>query len=127
MRRPLDRFGSIKLKLGIAIVVAVGVSSVVSYVGWRLGVRIWARPLIAAVIALALVQVLAHAMTSPLREMAAAVRRMADGDWSQRVTDTSADEVGQLADAFTRMAEDEFHDRYASEHSPGATPPRPTV
>jgi signal transduction histidine kinase len=104
IRRPLDRFGSIKLKLGIAIVVAVGVSSVVSYVGWRLGVRIWVRPVVAAVIALALVQVLARGITSPLREMAAAARRMADGDWSQRVTDTSADEVGQLARAFNDMA-----------------------
>ena len=106
VRRPLDRVGSIKLKLGIAIVVAVGVSSVVSYVGFRLGVPIWARPIIAATIALALVQVLAAGMTSPLREMAAAARRMADGDWSQRVTDTSADEVGELARAFNAMARD---------------------
>jgi signal transduction histidine kinase len=106
IRRPLDRVGSIKLKLGIAIVVAVGVSSTVSYVGWRLGVPIWARPLIAAAIALALVQVLARGMTSPLREMATAARRMADGDWDQRVTDTSADEVGELARAFNAMATD---------------------
>ena len=105
-RRPLDRLGSIKLKLGVAIVVAVGVSSVVSFVGFRLGVPIWFRPLIAAAIALALVQVLARGMTSPLREMAAAARRMADGDWSQRVTDTSADEVGELARAFNGMATD---------------------
>jgi signal transduction histidine kinase len=105
-RRPLDRVGSIKLKLGIAIVVSVGVSSVVSVVGFRLGVPIWVRPLIAAAIALALVQVLARGMTSPLREMAGAARRMADGDWSQRVTDTSADEVGELARAFNAMATD---------------------
>jgi signal transduction histidine kinase len=104
MRRPLDRLGSIKLKLGVAIVVAVGVSSVVSFVGFRLGVPIWARPIIAGTIALALVQVLARGMTSPLREMALAARRMADGDWTQRVTDTSADEVGELARAFNAMA-----------------------
>ncbi len=103
-RRLLDRFGSIKLKLGIAIVVAVGVSSVVSTVGLRLGVPIWVRPVISAAIALALIQVLAHGMTSPLREMAAAARRMAAGDWTQRVTDTSADEVGELARAFNAMA-----------------------
>lgn len=106
MRRPLDRFGSIKLKLGIAIVVAVGVSSAVSMVGFRSRVPIWVRPMIAAAIALALVQVLAHGMTSPLREMALAARRMADGDWAQRVTDTSADEVGELARAFNDMASD---------------------
>ena len=104
MRPPLDRFGSIKLKLGIAIVVAVGVSSVVSFVGFRMGVSIYLRPLISAAIALALVQVLARGMTSPLREMAVAARRIADGDWSQRVADTSADEVGELARAFNAMA-----------------------
>ena len=104
--RPLDRVGSIKLKLGIAIVVAVAVSSAVSYVGFRLGVPIWVRPLISAAIALALVQVLARGMTSPLREMAAAARRMADGDWNQRVSATSADEVGELAGAFNAMAAD---------------------
>lgn len=103
-RRPLDRLGSIKLKLGVVIVIAVAVSAVVSTVGFRLGVPIWLRPFIAGAIGLGLVQVLARGMTSPLREMANAARRMADGDWSQRVTDTSADEVGELARAFNDMA-----------------------
>lgn len=103
-RRPLDRLGSIKLKLGVAIVIAVAVSAVVPTVGFRIGVPIWLRPIIAAAIGLGLVQVLARGMTSPLREMANASRRMADGDWSQRVTDTSADEVGELARAFNDMA-----------------------
>ena len=39
MRPPARPVGSIKLKLGIAIVVAVGVSSVVSFVGFRMGCR----------------------------------------------------------------------------------------
>ena len=104
MQRPLDRLGSIKLKLGVAIVVAVGVSSAMSVIGFHLGLPVWVRPVISAAIALALVQVLARGMTSPLREMASAARRMADGDWSQRVTDTSADEVGELARAFNGMA-----------------------
>lgn len=103
-RRPLDRLGSIKLKLGVAIVIAVAVGALVSTVGLRLGLPIWLRPLIAAAIALGLVQVLARGMTSPLREMASAARRMADGDWSQRVTESSADEVGDLARAFNGMA-----------------------
>lgn len=102
--RPLDRLGSIKLKLGVAIVIAVTVSAVVSTIGFRLGWPVWVRPIVAAAIALGLVQVLARGMTSPLREMATAARRMADGDWSQRVTDTSADEVGELARAFNDMA-----------------------
>lgn len=102
--RPLDRVGSIKLKLGIAIVVAVAVSVSVSLIGFRLGVPIWVRPFISVSIALVLVQVLARGMTSPLREMADAAGRMAEGDWGQRVTDTSADEVGDLARAFNAMA-----------------------
>ena len=102
--RPLDRLGSIKLKLGVAIVTAVAVSAVVSTIGFRLGVPIWVRPVLSVLIALALVQVLARGMTSPLREMAVAARHMAEGDWTQRVTDTSADEVGELARAFNAMA-----------------------
>ena len=51
-------------------------------------------------------QLLAVGMTSPLREMTAAARRMARGDYSGRVTATSSDEVGELARAFNRMAED---------------------
>ena len=45
-------------------------------------------------------------MTSPLREMTAAARRMAGGDYGQRVTATSSDEVGDLARAFNAMAAD---------------------
>jgi signal transduction histidine kinase len=45
-------------------------------------------------------------MTSPLREMTSAARRMAGGDYSQRVHATSMDEVGQLATAFNTMADD---------------------
>ena len=44
-------------------------------------------------------------MTSPLREMTAAARRMAPGDYTVRVSATSRDEVGELARAFNRMAE----------------------
>jgi signal transduction histidine kinase len=45
-------------------------------------------------------------MTSPLREMTAAARAMAQGDYSRRVRATSRDEVGALATAFNSMAED---------------------
>ena len=45
-------------------------------------------------------------MTSPLREMTAAARRMARGDYAGRVTATSRDEVGELARAFNPMAAD---------------------
>lgn len=102
--RPLDRVGSIKLKLGIAIVVAVGVAAVTSTVGLRLGTPVWARPVAAVAISLAMIQVLAHGMTSPLREMARAASAMAAGDYARRVTASSRDEVGDLARAFNAMA-----------------------
>jgi nitrate/nitrite-specific signal transduction histidine kinase len=51
-------------------------------------------------------QILAHGMTSPLREMAAAARVMARGDYRRRVRVTSRDEVGELGRAFNRMAAD---------------------
>jgi signal transduction histidine kinase len=60
--------------------------------------------LISAGIALALARWLARGMTQPLRDMAAAARRMAGGDYRQRVTTRSRDEVGQLAEAFNRMS-----------------------
>jgi signal transduction histidine kinase len=102
--RPLDRLSSIKLKLGVAIVVAVAVSSLVSTAGFRLGVPLLLRPVIAGVIALVMIQVLARGMTSPLREMADAARSMAKGEHGRRVTATSRDEVGELARAFNAMA-----------------------
>jgi signal transduction histidine kinase len=102
--RPLDRVGSIKLKLGVAIVLAVFVSTAVSVVGLRLHWPVWVRPLLSVGIALAMVQVLTRGMTSPLREMAAAARSMAEGNWTGRVTDTSLDEVGELARSFNAMA-----------------------
>jgi signal transduction histidine kinase len=60
----------------------------------------------AVVVALTVTQVLARGMTSPLREMTAAARRMATGDYSQQVTATSQDEVGELARTFNAMAAD---------------------
>ena len=60
--------------------------------------------LFAAAIALALARWLARGMTQPLRDMAAAARRMAAGEYGQRVETRSRDEVGQLARAFNRMS-----------------------
>jgi signal transduction histidine kinase len=102
--RPLDFLGSIKLKLGAVIVAAVAVTVVVVTLGQRAGLSPWLTGLGAAVLALAVVQVLAHGMTSPLREMVAAARAMAQGDYGRRVTATSRDEVGELARAFNTMA-----------------------
>ncbi|WP_189259475.1 HAMP domain-containing sensor histidine kinase [Lentzea flava] len=102
--RPLDSVRSIKLKLGIVIVV----SGCVSFAYFRY-VTGWLPPrttLIALALGLLTSQVLAHGMTSPLREMTSAARSMASGDYSRSVRATSSDEVGQLAEAFTVMAAD---------------------
>ncbi len=70
--------------------------------------KMWGQLLLAGAIAgataLLLARWLARGMTSPLREMAAAARRMAQGDYRHRVRVSSRDEVGQLAEAFSRMA-----------------------
>jgi signal transduction histidine kinase len=102
--RPLDPLSSIKVKLGVVIMAAVAVTVVVQYVGLLLELNPWLSTVGAAVLALAMVQFLAHGMTSPLREMAAAARAMAGGDYNRRVTASSRDEVGELARAFNAMA-----------------------
>ncbi len=61
---------------------------------------------VAVIVALAATQLLARGMTSPLREMTAAARTMATGDYSHQVTATSSDEVGELARTFNAMAAD---------------------
>jgi signal transduction histidine kinase len=104
--RPLDPLRSLKIKLGVLVAVSVALASFITWVGVRneLGPR-WTFPL-AIVLSLLLTQILARGMTSPLRQMTAAARSMADGDYSRRVQATSRDEVGQLAMAFNVMAED---------------------
>src|SRR5690348_6666473 len=102
--RPLDRVTSVRTKFIIVIVLAVGVSAVVSQIGLHYGIPIWLRPIIAVVISLAFVRVAAHGLTAPLREMERATSKMARGDYSQRVRDTGHDEVGRLATSFNAMA-----------------------
>jgi len=102
--RPLDPLSSIKVKLGVVILAAVAVTAGVEYAGLVTGFHPWFFTLVAAALALGVVQLLAHGMTFPLREMAAAAREMARGDYARRVTASSRDEVGELARAFNAMA-----------------------
>jgi len=102
--RPLDPLRSIKVKLGITL---VGAGAVGLAVFWQ-GMGFFPPRTAATAIVVALItsQVLAHGMTAPLREMTAAARAMARGDYTRRVRATSRDEVGQLAVAFNQMAAD---------------------
>jgi signal transduction histidine kinase len=104
--RPLDRFTSLKTKLGIVIVAAVFVTVATIIVGVRAGLSLYLCAVAAAVLSLVMVQLLARGMTSPLRQMAAAATAMSHGRYDERVTASSRDEVGDLARAFNAMAEE---------------------
>lgn len=85
---------------------AVGVTVLVQSAGLRAHLPLPLVGLAAGALALGMVQFLARGMTSPLRDMVAATRAMARGDYSRRVTASSRDEVGELARAFNAMAAD---------------------
>jgi signal transduction histidine kinase len=102
--RPLDRLGSIKVKLGVVIVGTVAATVLVLALGRGAGWSLELRAVLAAAIGLGIAQLLARGMTSPLREMASAASAMARGDYERRVRATSRDEVGELARAFYGMA-----------------------
>jgi two-component system, OmpR family, sensor histidine kinase BaeS len=104
--QPLAPVGSLKVKLGLLVAASVVVAAAVATLGRAGGVPPWLSVPVTIVLALAVTQLLAVGMTSPLREMTAAARRMARGDYGVRVTETSRDEVGELARAFNRMAHD---------------------
>ncbi|RNL65392.1 DUF4173 domain-containing protein [Nocardioides marmoriginsengisoli] len=106
MNRALDGVNSVKVKLGLLVAISVVVASVVAAIGAGSGVGFWLSIPVTVALALGVTQLLAVGMTSPLREMTAVARQMARGDYSGRVTATSSDEVGDLARAFNRMAED---------------------
>ncbi|MDP9384608.1 MAG: HAMP domain-containing protein, partial [Actinomycetota bacterium] len=101
---PLARVPSIKLKLGLVIVLAIVVTLATLLVAAKLGFRLRWGAVVAFVLSLACVQLVAHGMTWPLRAMARATEAMARGEHGQRVEVASRDEVGQLASAFNRMA-----------------------
>ena len=124
--RPLDRLPSIRAKLAVVIVFAVGMTVVLVYLllGFALAPAdgflgrvvgtfgflrdYWWQLLlggaVAAAVALLLARLLALGMTRPLRDMAHAAAKMAQGDYSQRVRTASRDEVGELATAFNGMS-----------------------
>ncbi len=101
---PLSGVRSLKVRFSIIIVAAVVIAFLLTWLGFGLDWPFWVRPIVAVGLALAMVQVLAHGATSPLRAMMSATEAMGQGDYSQRVTATSADEVGRLAEAFNSMA-----------------------
>jgi len=102
--RPLDPVRSIKTKLGALVAVTVAVASLLATLATRAGASPWLVVPAAVIAGLVVTQALARGMTSPLRDMTAAAGKMAAGDYSHRVHTRSRDEVGELAEAFNRMA-----------------------
>jgi len=102
--RPLDSFGSIRTKLSILVAGSVVISVAIGSAGWRVGWPFWFRLAVSVAVGLTVMRLVAAGITSPLREMAAATRAMADGNYSLRVRATSRDEVGELAAAFNEMS-----------------------
>ncbi len=102
--RPLDWAQSIKVKLGLVVVGTVAVTVGAIYLTVSFGLHARFAFIGGLVLSLAIIQFLAHGMVLPLRQMVAATRAMANGDYSKRVTATSQDEVGGLARSFNAMA-----------------------
>jgi signal transduction histidine kinase len=102
--RPLDWVRSIKVKLGLIVVGAVVTTVGAIFTSLELGVHSRYAFAGGIIVSLVVIEVLAHGMVLPLREMVSATRAMADGDYSQRVTATAQDEVGSLARSFNTMA-----------------------
>jgi signal transduction histidine kinase len=102
--RPLDPFASFKVKTGLLVGGAITLAAFTFWIGasWQFRYALLA----ALATSLVFTQFVAHGMTSPLRQMTAAARAMARGDYSVRVRATSRDEIGQLAMAFNQMSAD---------------------
>ena len=103
---PVVRAGSVAGAVYIGSPTGNGVSALSATADLLRGFwwQLLASGAVAAAIALVIARFLARGMTTPLREMAAAARRMEQGDYRDRVAATTRDEVGQLARAFNRMA-----------------------
>jgi signal transduction histidine kinase len=104
LKHPLDDVPSIKLKLGFVIAAGVAVTVFVFWVLVKIGVWPSVSGVLAGAMAMGIVWFLSRGMTSPLRQMAAAASEMAKGNYDERVSTSSRDEVGELARAFNAMA-----------------------
>ncbi len=104
MTSPLQPLTSIKLKLGLLVAASVVVAALVGVLAAEAGVPVLLAVPVTVALALGVTQLLAVGMTSPLREMTEATRRMARGDYRGRVRADASDEIGELARAFNQMA-----------------------
>jgi two-component system sensor histidine kinase BaeS len=101
-----DTVSSLKVKLGILVAASVVTAVLLTLLGSAARVPALLVLPVSVALALGVTQLLAAGMVAPLRRMTEVSRAMARGDYSGRVRTSATDEVGQLAVAFNRMAED---------------------
>ena len=106
MSTPLDAVTSLKTKLGLLVVASVVTAVLLTLLGSAADVSPLLVLPVSVALALGVTQLLAAGMVAPLQRMTEVSRAMARGDYSGRVRTSATDEVGQLAAAFNRMAED---------------------
>jgi two-component system sensor histidine kinase BaeS len=102
----LDTVTSLKAKLGLLVVASVVTAVLLTLLGSAADVPPLLVLPVSVALALGVTQLLAAGMVAPLRRMTEVSRAMARGDYTGRVRTSATDEVGQLAAAFNRMAED---------------------
>jgi two-component system, OmpR family, sensor histidine kinase BaeS len=102
----IDAVSSLKVKLGILVAASVVTAVLLTLLGSAARVPALLVLPVSVALALGVTQLLAAGMVAPLRRMTEVSRAMARGDYSGRVRTSASDEVGQLAVAFNRMAED---------------------
>ena len=102
----LARIPSLRWKLAFLVTVVAAVASALTWLGLRQYLGPTRTFPLVAIASVALTLLLERGITSPLREMTRATRAMAAGDYTQRVSVTGHDEVGQLGTAFNQMAGD---------------------
>lgn len=102
--RPLAELTSIKAKLAILVGVSLTAGTGVAAIGEQAALPWWLTLPVTLAAALTVTHLLARGMTAPLRQMTTAARSMASGEYGTPLEVESADEVGQLARAFTTMS-----------------------
>ncbi|MFJ4843953.1 MULTISPECIES: ATP-binding protein [unclassified Streptomyces] len=114
--RPWDPFRSIKAALQFLVIASVAITTFLIYVAMHSATEIRIITIFSIIASLLISQLVAHGLTAPLREMTSVAIGMARGDYGRRVNARRRDEVGELADAFNRMAADlEAVDRHRKE------------
>ncbi|RSX53996.1 Sensory transduction protein kinase [Bifidobacterium goeldii] len=109
--RPIGLFSSLKIELGVLIVIATSIAFVLVWFLLKYGWSGWIAMPLTMIVALSITYFFSRGLIAPLRQLRDAAEAMAEGDYSVRVqtgTDSN-DEIGRLARTFNEMAEELQH------------------